>query len=166
MIVWSPRATLITRFSSFARPGRQARHNTLYWTQAEYLGVGSSAHSLRIVEEAGRSIGERFSNHRSVDRYLAAPPRATSVPGEDARTADSERLAPDALEREALWLSLRLVAGLDRARHVARFGRDPLAASAAWDALIHAGLVEVDPQRIRLSRRGVLFADEVGARLI
>ncbi len=152
--------------SSFARPGREARHNTLYWTQAEYLGVGSSSHSLRLSSDGGRLEGERFSNHRSVDRYLAAAPRSTAAPADDPRTADAERLAPDALEREALWLSLRLVGGLDRARHLARFGRDALEASDAWVGLVAEGLVEVASGRIRLTGRGVLFADEVGARLI
>jgi oxygen-independent coproporphyrinogen-3 oxidase len=152
--------------SSFARAGRAAQHNTLYWTQGEYLGVGSSASSLRIVDDGGRPAGERFSNHRSVDRYLAAPSRRARTPATDPRTAEAERLEPDAFAREALWLSLRLVAGLDRAAYGRRFGRDPLHVSERWPTLLDEGLVEVSPTHIRLTRRGGLFADEVGARLV
>ncbi|MDX1530054.1 MAG: radical SAM family heme chaperone HemW, partial [Rhodothermales bacterium] len=32
--------------SSFARPGRHAEHNQLYWSHANYLGFGPSAHSF------------------------------------------------------------------------------------------------------------------------
>ena len=35
-------------------------------------------------------MGERFANHRSVDRYLAAVARPTPHPTHDARTATSE----------------------------------------------------------------------------
>lgn len=155
--------------SSWSRPGFAARHNGLYWRQGEYLGVGSSASSLRIAAVAGRPTGERFSNHRSVDRYLTADRTQPSVarePAQDPRTASSELLAPEAFEREALWLGLRLTIGIARARHRARFGRDPLDASEAFARLLDGGLVERDATHVRLTARGRLLADEVGARLV
>ncbi len=38
--------------SNHARPGRQSRHNMLYWRYGEYAGIGPGAHS-RLVEEDG-----------------------------------------------------------------------------------------------------------------
>ncbi len=150
--------------SSWARPGRAARHNAIYWRQGEYLGVGSSASSLRL----GAGGGERFANHRSVDRYLAACRAAgpgTDRVADDARVATTEQLGAEALAREALWLGLRLTDGIDRGDHAARFGVDPLA-TPAFAKLVAAGLVESDDRRVRLTSRGRLLADEVGAALV
>jgi oxygen-independent coproporphyrinogen-3 oxidase len=139
--------------SSWARPGRRAVHNTLYWTGGEYLGLGCSAHSFRRLGDGG---GERFSVARSVDEWLRAPPLATR-----------ETLDAAALEREAVWLGLRLLDGIDRAAHARLHGVDPVAAHADEVARLSAeGLVTVDPERLRLTPRGVLFADEVGARFV
>ncbi|HEX8951372.1 MAG TPA: radical SAM family heme chaperone HemW, partial [Polyangia bacterium] len=100
--------------SSWARPGRRAVHNTLYWTGGEYLGLGCSAHSFRRLPDGS---GERFSVARSVDEWLRAP----SVAGK-------ETLDAAALEREAVWLGLRFLDGIDRAAHARLHGVDPVAA--------------------------------------
>jgi len=152
--------------SNFARPGRRAVHNTLYWAGGEYLGLGSSAHSHRLLPD-GR--GERFATVRSVDDYLRVVERAGSTPAlaDDPALAMHEELTADALEREGMWLGLRLLDGVARADHAARHGADPAARHAAELArLTDEGLVELTPDLIRLTRRGVLFADEVGARFL
>jgi oxygen-independent coproporphyrinogen-3 oxidase len=150
--------------SSWARPGRRAVHNQLYWSGGEYLGLGCSAHSLR--RENG--IAERFATVRSVDVYFAMQHKMGGAPlNEDPAIALHEQLAADALEREAVWLGLRLVDGIARADHAARHGVDPVARHAAEVArLTGEGLIEVTDERLRLTRRGRLFADEVGARFI
>src|SRR5207244_3207303 len=40
--------------SSFARPGREARHNLAYWDGSDYLGVGAGAHSFSRAPAPGR----------------------------------------------------------------------------------------------------------------
>jgi oxygen-independent coproporphyrinogen-3 oxidase len=138
--------------SSYARPGRRARHNQLYWSLAPYLGVGASAASLRPLDDG---TAWRFSNPRAVDVYLrGAPPRHV------------ERRDAAALENEALWLGLRTVDGVDRAAHRARHGVDPTTGrEPALRAAVDAGWVVVDDARLRLTESGVLFADEIASRL-
>lgn len=155
--------------SSWARPGRHAQHNTLYWRQGEYLGVGASASSLRLIGDGSAMTGERFSNQRSVDRYFAATSSLVGELAHEGRIATHETLAPDALEREAVWLGLRLVEGIERVSHRHRFGHDVLdvprtAASVA--KLAAAGLLDLDEQKLKLTRRGVLLADRVGEELL
>jgi oxygen-independent coproporphyrinogen-3 oxidase len=139
--------------SSWARPGFRSRHNSLYWTGGEYLGLGCSAASFRRLSDGS---GERCSTVRSVDAWLRAPAIATR-----------ETLDPKALEREAVWLGLRLLDGIDRARHQRQHGVDPVEAHAdEIRRLIHEGFIETTPEKLRLTSRGVLFADEVATRFL
>lgn len=52
--------------SNFARPGFQSRHNTLYWTDQDYWGLGLSAHSYK----KNHRFGFRFWNPSKYEKYL------------------------------------------------------------------------------------------------
>jgi putative oxygen-independent coproporphyrinogen III oxidase len=143
--------------SNWGRPGRQAIHNTRYWTGADYLGLGASAHSRRQVGEAL----ERWGTVASPDAYLDAVARVRAGKGafpRDPLVAYFERLDAEAARRERVWLALRTSEGA--ARELFEPQSDPLR------GLLLAGLVEEDGARVRLSRRGVLLADEVAVRLM
>jgi oxygen-independent coproporphyrinogen-3 oxidase len=140
--------------SSYARPGRRAVHNGLYWSGGGYLGAGASAASFRPLTDG---TGWRFSNPRATDTYLRDP-----------RPAHAERRSSDALENEALWLGLRTRDGIDRAGHAQRYGGDPLGdpgRAAAARRCQEAGWLEVTDATVRLTAAGFLFADEVAGRL-
>ena len=147
--------------SSYARRGRRAVHNTLYWTGGAYLGVGASASSFRPLIDG---TGWRFSNPRALATYLrsAAAGKGNPLPAKlEHRTAED-------LENEGLWLGLRTCDGVDRAAHARRHGRDPLSSperAAAAQKCVDAGWLSVAPDRLRLTVTGFLFADEVASRL-
>jgi oxygen-independent coproporphyrinogen-3 oxidase len=147
--------------SSYARPGRRARHNSLYWqvAGAAYLGVGASASSFRPLADG---TGWRFGNPRATATYLRA---AASGQGSPAPVHVERRQRAD-LENEALWLGLRTSDGVDRAAHRRRHGRDPTDGRAAGIArCLQAGWLAVDEGQLRLTSTGVLYADEVASRL-
>ena len=133
--------------SSWARPGRESRHNSAYWERRPYTGIGAGAHSF---DGATRSW-----NRRDLDGYLAS----TEV-GERA-LAGSEGLEEATRAFEAVALGLRRVAGLSRAAFAAEFGQDP---EGRWPAAVEeqvaAGLLEMEGDAMRLTARGRLFANE------
>ena len=96
--------------------------------------------------------GERSGNHRSVVRYLADADAGRFEP------AERHALSAADLAADRIWLGLRTSDGIPR-------GALPASASAELTRLVTAGLLTVDDARIRPSARGLLFADEVGARL-
>jgi oxygen-independent coproporphyrinogen III oxidase len=147
--------------SSYARAGRRARHNSLYWqvAGAAYLGVGASASSFRPLADGS---GWRFANPRATATYLRAAGAGQGSPA----PVHLERRTADDLENEALWLGLRTFDGVDRAAHRRRYGRDPTDGRAAPIArCLGAGWLELEESRLALTPTGVLYADEVAWRL-
>ncbi len=61
--------------SNFAKPGFESRHNSLYWADQPYWGVGVSSHSylpasaLSPEEAKAAPFGVRFWNRRSMKEY-------------------------------------------------------------------------------------------------
>ncbi len=139
--------------SNFARPGRASRHNRGYWRQRPYIGLGVGAHSF----DAGR----RWWNLGSVPEYIRRV-RAAVDP-----EAGGERLTVADLRAEFLWLGLRETAGVRRQDFVDRYGLtiEEAFAGVVQDLASH-GLLEVDPVRIRLSRRGMDMANRVLAEFL
>jgi coproporphyrinogen III oxidase-like Fe-S oxidoreductase len=122
-------------------------HNSLYWRGAEFLGLGAGAASFRRIGEGGR----RWSNHRSVGRYLAAAP--------EARVADGETLTAGALAADLIWLGLRTRDG------VAADALDRAPALRDW-LLGEAGLCVAEGDRVRPTVRGFLYSNRVLARVL
>ena len=139
--------------SNFARGGRRSRHNLKYWTDVPYAGFGLGA--------ASYLDGERRSNRRDLDGYLADLAAA--------RSPVQERDPFDALRRleEALFLGLRVVAGVDVDVLSARYRIDALRRFApAWERARSAGLIVESGARIALTSRGRLRSNELFADLV
>jgi oxygen-independent coproporphyrinogen-3 oxidase len=75
---------------------------------------------------------------------------------------DRECLGPEAQAGEFAMLALRMTEGLDRARFLGRYGRDP-AAFFGETILRHsvAGRLLVTPSHVRLTPAGLMVADSV-----
>ena len=139
--------------SNVARPGRQSRHNLKYWTDGEWRGFGCGAHSTRR--------GVRWKNLSSTAQYIAAVASGGQVVVE--RRVLSAR---EAME-EALFMGLRLARGIDVHTVKARFGID------VWDIyrrhleqFREAGVLIYDGRLLRLSRAGMLIANEIMTRFL
>lgn len=129
--------------SSYARPGKRAVHNSLYWQGAPFLGLGVGAASLELLPGGG---GIRATNPRRAAAYLAAPGEA------------AERLEIPAAEMalDRLWLGLRTSDG------VAEADLGP----ALSDELCAQGLAERRGGRICPTLRGFLMADGIAGRIV
>ncbi|MGH7183199.1 MAG: radical SAM family heme chaperone HemW, partial [Nitrospiraceae bacterium] len=135
--------------SNYAKSGYACRHNLLYWTNGEYLGLGPSAQSYLD--------GTRFGNIADLATYNASLAESR-IPVEDCtRLLEEEQL------RDAVIFGLRLIQGIPTQRlhqHAATYGLASVTTQLLTDRLI-----EEEGERSRLSARGRLFADTIAGQL-
>jgi oxygen-independent coproporphyrinogen-3 oxidase len=93
--------------SNFARPGYEAQHNSAYWQQQPYIGIGPSAHSFN-----GASRQWNVANNR---RYVAALTQGRPC-------CDSETLTPAMHYNEYVLTGLRTANGVSPAYIRRHFG--------------------------------------------
>jgi oxygen-independent coproporphyrinogen-3 oxidase len=135
--------------SNVARPGYQSRHNLKYWQDGEWRGFGPGAHSTRQ--------GVRWKNVSAIDEYIACG----RGPG---LMVDIRRLTPDERAAEALFTALRLSEGIRTDGVRDRYGVDVWARYGdALGRCVEAGLLLRTPERLALTRQGMLLAHEVMA---
>lgn len=132
--------------SNYARPGYTCRHNLLYWTDGDYLGLGPSAQSY--------VAGCRFGNIANLDTY-AGQLRNDHLPVTDRRMLTNEEQ-----QRDALIFGLRLLKGIPNKLAIeATEQRDILT------QLTKRGLIVNEHDRITLTPLGRRFADSVASEL-
>jgi oxygen-independent coproporphyrinogen-3 oxidase len=132
--------------SAFARPGRRCRHNMNYWEFGDYLGIGAGAHGK--ISFAGRVT--RHERTKQPREYMAT-----------AGTLQEKAIAPRDLPFEFMLNALRLVQGVPAAMFAERTGLPGATILRKLQAAREKGLLEEDALRIRPTRRGRLFLNEL-----
>lgn len=135
--------------SNFALPGFESRHNSSYWKNVPYLGIGPSAHSYNGIT--------RQWNISSNAAYTTAILK-------DEVPATSETLTPENRYNEYVMTGLRTRWGVDLEVIRARFG-DVLAGtfSAMMQPYVASGDVHFEKNTYTLTRKGKLLADRIAA---
>ena len=135
--------------SNFALPGRRSLHNSGYWLQTPYLGIGAAAHSF--------DGGSRQWNVSDLDQYIQGV--------ENGHWAiQQETLDADTRYNELVMTRLRTCEGLpldmlspSQLRHCTKEAR-------RW---IDSGLLSLTPadSHLRLTRQGIFVSDMVMSAL-
>lgn len=138
--------------SNFSQPGFESRHNLMYWDNAEYYGIGAGA--------SGYVDGVRYKNHGPIRHYLKA------VEEGNARF-NEEHLSKREQMEEEMFLGLRKKSGVSIARFEEKFERSfqELYGDIVKD-LIQQGLMQIDGDRVRMTKRGLFLGDIVAERFI
>ena len=153
MYEWAMDALDVSGFSQYeisnvAKPGCQSRHNLKYWTDGEWLGFGPGAHST--------ILGVRWKNVSATGEYLARVEGGADTGVERRDLTASERW------QEAVIMGLRLRDGISVEAIAAKYGLDLWAGYGDHlQPYVEAGLLLHLDGRLRLSRRGMLVANEV-----
>lgn len=133
--------------SNFSLPGLHSRHNSSYWLQKQYLGVGPSAHSYD-----GR---RRYVNIANNARYAEAL-RKDLIP------AEIEELTPVDRINEYILTRLRTRWGLDLRLLEQELGDNfPVRNETILRRYTEDGLLAFTDEAVKLTRRGMLLADKI-----
>jgi oxygen-independent coproporphyrinogen-3 oxidase len=133
--------------SNWARAGFACRHNLAAWNYRPYLGCGAGAHSMFRLDDGST---ERRWNVKGPHGYIK---RVSGL----ARALDGkETLSPERARGEAAMIGVRLLQGTNAA----------LEFPAQRQQLVGAGLLVEDDGHVRLTRRGVELANQVGAAFL
>ena len=138
--------------SNFSKLGFESRHNLMYWDNAEYYGIGAGA--------SGYVNGVRYKNHGPIRHYLSA------VEEGNARITEEHLSQKEQMEEE-MFLGLRKKSGVSMARFEEKFGRsfDGLYGETVRD-LVQQGLMQIEGDRVRMTKRGLFLGDTVAERFI
>lgn len=133
--------------SNFAKPGYESRHNSMYWRNQSYYGLGAGAH--------GYVRGLRHVNIKGIQPYIDATRKGRPL------LETSEVSEEEAME-DFMMVGLRLLRGVRKADFTEQFGRKlEDVFGDVLDKLCGQGLLEAQPEGYKLSARGLWLGNEV-----
>ncbi len=139
--------------SNYAKPKYESKHNTAYWEQQEYLGLGAAAASF--------VNSTRYTNIPDMDKYIEYMKQGISV------KQDIEEMDLLDTMKEYIILKLRLTEGLNFNEFKLKFKKDVLGLyKVQIDKLVEEGLLEKDDKGIRLTYKGEDLANIVWQEFI
>ena len=112
--------------SNFAKPGFESRHNSGYWKDCEYIGLGAGAHSYKDKT--------RYENASDVCFYISGK----------GRKINAEKISDKERQLELFMLGLRMTDG------VLYNGEFP----ERVNPLIEKGLLKIESGRLKLTDKG------------
>ena len=131
--------------SNFAKKGFESKHNLACWEQEEYIGFGLAAHSY--VDK------KRFSNVDHLEEYIENGNKNKIV---------HEKQTFEKQAKEYMMLGLRKLDGVSISKFEQKFQVHPLFYFRfEISKLEEESLLEVDLDKVRLTKKGLDFANLV-----
>ena len=134
--------------SNFAHPGHESVHNSSYWENIEYYGLGAGAH--------GYIDGVRYANQGALKFYIDSMLEKGHARREEHTVTDKEKI------EEEMFLGLRLLKGVDLNSFEEKYGkRAEKIFREVIDKNLKIGYLEIDDNKLRLTRKGLFYGNEV-----
>ena len=141
--------------SNFSKKGCESKHNLNCWNQKEYLGFGVAAHSY--------IKNKRYCNTNNVEEYI--------------KNVQNERISNNRTiceiqnkieeQKEYMLLGLRKIQGIDIQEFKNKFIDNPIYIfHKELEKLVKEELIEIDLNQIKLTSKGLDFANLVWEEFI
>lgn len=141
--------------SNFAKEGYKSKHNMNCWSQKEYLGFGVAAHSYMNRK--------RYCNINNIEEYVSNIKKGKI---ENNRTVCEIQNKIDE-QKEFMMLGLRKIDGIDIQEFKNKFVENPIYVfHKELEKLVNEDLVEIDLDKIKLTNKGLDFANLVWEKFV
>ncbi|WP_044642348.1 radical SAM family heme chaperone HemW [Risungbinella massiliensis] len=139
--------------SNFAKLGKESVHNSTYWKNDRYYGLGAGAHGY---------VGtRRHSNLKGITPYIERLDK-NELPIQDQYDVDVFEE-----QENFMMLGLRLMEGISPQKFQKRFGVSVTDVYAEeMKKLVNLGLLKVTENRIFLTEQGLIYGNEVFAEFL
>lgn len=134
--------------SAYARAGRECRHNLVYWSFGDYLGIGAGAHG-KLTHPEGIV---RLVREKQPSRYLGSAPE---------HRCTSTEVSAELRVFEFMLNTLRLVRGFSAAELESGTGATVHAIDRPLRQAVSKGLLECVAGRWRATELGRRFLNDV-----
>lgn len=136
--------------SNFSKSGYESKHNSNCWNQEEYLGFGLASHSY--------FNNKRFSNIIDFEKYIKNIEEENYEKNIEVHETQNEEMK----KKEHMLLGLRKIEGVSISKFEQKFRINPLFYFRfEISNLEEKGFIEVDLDNIRLTKKGLDFANIV-----
>lgn len=135
--------------SNYALRGKKAKHNSSYWAGEPYIGIGPSAHSYNLIT--------RSWNISDIKQYI----ESLSI---NKRPFEEEQLSKENRINEYLMTSLRTSDGIN----IEKLNELDIQVDDLKKQLIEEikkGFVFLNDKALKLSPKGMLYADAIASKL-
>lgn len=144
--------------SNFAKQGYESKHNTDCWKQKEYIGFGVAAHSY--------INNTRYSNTEELQKYIISMVNA-DLQGNTNTKIIHEIQNKEKQMKEYMMLGLRKIEGVKISEFKNKFIQNPLYIFRhELDKLVKEELIEIDENSIKLTNKGLDFANVVWEKFV
>lgn len=139
--------------SNYAKPGKECRHNLVYWDVKPYIGCGSSAHSY--INEI------RYSNENNISYYIEKMNKKGN-----AIIYKEKNNIKDNME-EFMFLGLRKINGINKNTFKERFNSDIYEVyGKIINKYVKLGLMSDEKNSIYLTKRGIEVSNSIMCEFI
>ena len=141
--------------SNFALPGFRSQHNSSYWNDTPYVGLGAGAHSYRIETHNHITRRIRSWNVSDLDTYIQAI-HSNELPSEQ------EELTTEQHRMEQIMLSLRTAEGV--AKHILTRNQTPADCQRILkkaEQYEHQGCLRQTPTHLVATRYGLHILNRI-----
>lgn len=129
--------------SNYAKRGFESKHNTIYWTNEDYLGIGSGSHSLYN--------NKRFYNVPNVTKYIEQITKGNTV-------QEIELIEP---LRETLMMGLRLMDGINVSAIELKYGIDLFSTYPELNEYIEKRILKLLNNKLSFTKEGLMLGNLV-----